>query len=101
MNRPRAVGVRAPYVQIPSPVRRWADETLVAPVVEWLDRAGGMSPGCATRVVADDGTRAFVKAVGSELNPDTPTLFRREIIALSFAGSAPALGGSAGVVRRR
>ena len=38
-----------------------------------------MSPGCATRLVCADGTRAFVKAVGAELNPNTPELFRREI----------------------
>ena len=32
-----------------------------------------MSPGCATRLVCEDGTRAFVKAVGTELNPKTPS----------------------------
>ena len=46
-----------------------------------------MSPGCATRLVCADGTRAFVKAVGFELNPRTPFLFRREILALTLIGS--------------
>jgi hypothetical protein len=40
-----------------------------------------MSPGRATRVVTGDGTHAFVKAVGSDLNPDGPMLVRREIEA--------------------
>ena len=46
-----------------------------------------MSPGCATRLVGADGSRAFVKAVGSELNPKTPELFRREVTALTLIGS--------------
>ena len=46
-----------------------------------------MSPGCATRLVAADGSRAFVKAVGLELNPRTPFLFRREVTALTLIGS--------------
>ena len=45
-----------------------------------------MSPGCATRLTCADGTRAFVKAVGAELNPDTPGLFRREIGVLDHLG---------------
>ena len=48
-----------------------------------------MSPGCATRVVTEDGGRAFVKAVGAELNPDSPSLFRREIEALGLIGGDP------------
>ncbi|MFT4081246.1 MAG: hypothetical protein QM638_01545 [Nocardioides sp.] len=48
-------------------------------MAEAVGQIGGMSPGCAARVRGADGTRAFVKAVGADLNPDTPTLFRREI----------------------
>lgn len=46
-----------------------------------------MSPGCVTRLVCADGSQAFVKAVGRELNPDSPTLYRREITALALLGS--------------
>jgi hypothetical protein len=74
-------------------VRRWVDEALGSPVVEHRDVTGGMSPGCATRLEAADGSRAFVKAVGSELNPETPTLFRREIHVLSLLGSDPLWAG--------
>ena len=86
---------------MPEHVRDWVADELGSPVVEAADQVGGMSPGCATRLVCEDGTRAFVKAVGLELNPRTPVLFRREITALTPDRLARALGGPAGVVRRR
>jgi hypothetical protein len=70
-------------------VRAWVDEVLGSPVLGHADQVGGMSPGCATRVRCADGTRAFVKAVSSELNPHTPTLFRREVTTLTLLGSHP------------
>lgn len=84
---PRAVGVRAPYAAMPQQVQAWVADELGAPVVEAHEQVGGMSPGCATRLVGADGSRAFVKAVGLELNPRTPLLFRREITALTLVGS--------------
>ena len=96
MTAPRAVGVRAPYASMPAVVRDWVDDVLGSPVVEAVDQVGGMSPGCATRLRTADGTRAFVKAVGTDLNPDTPTLFRREITALTLIGSDPLWAGLLG-----
>jgi aminoglycoside phosphotransferase (APT) family kinase protein len=87
VTAPRAVGRHAPYAAVPDRVRRWVEATLGSPVVSAADQIGGMSPGCATRLVCADGTRAFVKAVGVELNPDTPMLFRREQQALTLLGS--------------
>ncbi len=89
MTTPRAVGVRTPYPDIPARVRTWVSETLGSPVVSWSEQTGGMSPGCATRLVTAAGGRAFVKAVGSDLNPDSPSLFRREIDALGLIGADP------------
>jgi hypothetical protein len=89
MTAPRAVGVHLPYAEVPASVRAWAEETLGSPVVGAVDQLGGMSPGCATRLECADGTRAFVKAVGAGLNPDTPGLFRREIAALRLIGQDP------------
>lgn len=86
MTAPRAVGVRISYADVPPAVTRWVEETLGSAVVSYADQVGGMSPGCAARLVCADGTRAFVKAVGTELNPDTPTLFRREITVLGLIG---------------
>ena len=86
VTAPRAIGVRLPYDGVPPPVRAWVERTLGSPVVGVAEQVGGMSPGCATRLTCADGTRAFVKAVGAALNPDTPTLFRREIGVLEHIG---------------
>jgi hypothetical protein len=72
---------------MPEHVHEWVAEELGSPVVGSHEQVGGMSPGCATRLVCADGTRAFVKAVGLDLNPLTPSLFRREIVALTLIGS--------------
>jgi len=89
MTAPRAVGVHLPFEQVPERVRAWVDDSLGSPVVAWEEQVGGMSPGCVTRLAAADGSRAFVKAVGPELNPDTPGLFRREVAALRLLGDGP------------
>lgn len=89
MTAPRAAGAHLPYGAVPEPVRVWVEETLGSPVVMTLEQTGGMSPGCVTRLVCADGTRAFVKAVGTELNPDSPSLHRREVLALGLIGSHP------------
>ena len=98
---PRAVGVRAPWTAMPESVRAWVADELGSPVAQAHDQVGGMSPGCATRLVCEDGTRAFVKAVGAELNPVTPILFRREVTGPDAGRVARAVGGPARVVRRR
>ncbi len=72
---------------MPEHIRDWAETELGSTVVEATDQVGGMSPGCATRLLGADGQRAFVKAVGVELNPLTPMLFRREITALDLVGT--------------
>lgn len=82
-----------PYPAVPESVRSWVDDTLGSPVVSVSEQVGGMSPGCASRVVCADGTRAFVKAVGPELNPLTPNFFRREITVLGLLGSHPLWAG--------
>ena len=89
VTAPRAVGVRLAYDAVPDTVRSWVEDRLGSPVVTTAEQVGGMSPGCATRVTCADGTRAFVKAVGAELNPDTPGLFRREVGVLGHLGEHP------------
>lgn len=89
VTAPRAVGVRLSYDAVPILVRTWVEQTLGSPVVSVAEQVGGMSPGCATRLTCADGTRAFVKAVGASLNPDTPSLFRREIGVLTHIGEHP------------
>lgn len=90
---PRAVGVRLSYTEIPGEVRSWVDATLGSPVIGIEEQVGGMSPGCATRVVTENGRRAFVKAVGPELNPVTPDMFRNEITVLDHLHDHPLWAG--------
>jgi hypothetical protein len=71
---------------MPAGARAWVDEVLGSPVVSTHEQVGGMSPGNATRVVCADGTRAFVKAVGAELNPLSPGIYRREVTVLQLLG---------------
>jgi serine/threonine protein kinase len=90
---PRAAGRRQPYARVPKPVRAWVEEQLGSPVAHTAEQVGGMSPGCATRLRCADGTRAFVKAVGPELNPLTPEMFRVETRVLEHLGSDPLWAG--------
>ncbi|HXH78316.1 phosphotransferase [Nocardioides sp.] len=90
---PRAEGVRAGYAEMPTAIHTWVTDVLGSPVVSTQEMTGGMSPGCATRLRCADGRRVFVKAVGTPLNPVTPSMFRREIAALNLLGSHPLWAG--------
>jgi hypothetical protein len=77
-----AVGLRLPYEKLPARLQAWVDRSLGSTVVSAATQRGGFSPGVAARLVTGSGRRAFIKAVGSELNPKTPDLFRNEIAAM-------------------
>lgn len=79
---PSAAGVRLPYEQVPERVRAWVEQQLGSHVTTAITQQGGMSPGCAARLRTADRQTVFVKAVGSDLNPQTPELFRHEIEVL-------------------
>ena len=64
------------------------------------DLSGGFSPG-ATAVLECPGGAVFVKAVGGELNPDSPELHRREAVVSAALPPAPALPAAARRLRRR
>jgi aminoglycoside phosphotransferase len=89
-----AAGVRLPFEELPAAVRAWVERALGSVVVSAKTQQGGFSPGVAARLVTASGRRAFVKAVGTSLNPKTPELFRQEITAIQAIGplqSAPTL----------
>jgi serine/threonine protein kinase len=86
--RPRAVGKRIGFAEV-SPAVRASLVDRYGPLEVVTEHVGGMSPGCATTLEAPGGARLFVKAVGAELNPDRPTLFRGEISVLSQLPPAP------------
>lgn len=72
---------------MPERIRLWVAGLLGSRILEVHEQVGGMSPGCATRLVTENGRRIFVKVVGTPLNPLTPDLFRREVTALGLIGS--------------
>jgi len=87
---------RAEWDAVPHSVRIGIEEILGAAVASAQNQTGGFSPGLAARVECADGSRAFVKAVGSSLNPDSPEMYRREAdvtAALPAEAPAPALHG--------
>ncbi|MBI1379040.1 MAG: phosphotransferase [Frankiales bacterium] len=94
---PAAVGGRrTQWHELPAAVREGVEEALGSTVVSAVSQPGGFSPGSADRVVLADGRRAFVKAVGPEVNPDSPGIHRRELAvtaALPEAAFAPRLLG--------
>lgn len=84
-----AAGVRLPFEEVPAQVRAWVERALGSVVVSAATQQGGFSPGVAARLVTASGRRAFVKTVGTSLNPKTPELFRLEITAMQNIGRLP------------
>jgi hypothetical protein len=77
-----AGGVRIQWTDLPASLRASVGDALGSPVVRATSQPGGFSPGSADRVVLADGRRAFVKAVGTSIHPDSPGVNRREVYAL-------------------
>jgi hypothetical protein len=69
----------AGFEVLPPGLLEWVHSELDFTVDRVLPQAGGMSPGPAVRLLSTAGQSAFLKAVGTELNPDSPGLFRHEI----------------------
>ncbi|MFZ4895180.1 phosphotransferase [Plantibacter sp. Mn2098] len=88
---------RIGWQDLPVGVQRGVERIIGDEVVEWHSQPGGFSPGTADRVVTRGGRRAFVKACGTSLNPDTPTIHRREIAVMEVIPAdapAPSMLGS-------
>ena len=90
---PRAAGERSAYADLPTGVTAWVEDSMRSRVVDVHPQSGGFSAGPAVRLRFDDGTRAFLKAVGDDVNPDTPDLFRHEAAVLSALPRAPYRAG--------
>ena len=74
----KAAGVRIGWADLPPSVQSAVEDVIGDTVVEAVSQPGGFSPGTADRVRTATGRRAFVKAVSSAQNPDSPRLHRRE-----------------------
>jgi hypothetical protein len=71
-------GVHLPWADLPAHLHRWAAEIGGGPPEDVVDLAGGFSPGATARVRFEVGPELFIKAVGTDLNPESPGLHRRE-----------------------
>ena len=69
---------RIGWAQLPVGVRAGVEEILGSRVVSASSQSGGLSPGSADRVQTDDGGAAFVKAVSTAQNEDSPGIHRME-----------------------
>ena len=86
MSFPPAEGERLPWERVPADIRATIEQRLEARVARTVTRPGGFSPGLAATLELEDGRSYFAKAVGPELNPDSPEFHRREA---RIAGSLP------------
>ena len=80
---------RLPWEQVPAGLRAAAEERLGGAVTAARTQPGGYSPGAAARLELDTGRRAFAKAVGPELNPDSPGIYRAEARIAAALPAAP------------
>ena len=82
---------RLPYPDLPAVLRADVEAALGSAVTTVTGCTGGFSPGTAAVLTCADGTQAFVKAVGTPLNPDTPELHRTEArVAAALPPDLPA-----------
>ena len=80
---PAAAGARLEWKLVPERVRAALETWIGSPVVDAQSQLSGFSPGAAARLQTADGRRFFAKAVGPELNPDSPFFHRREARVLT------------------
>jgi hypothetical protein len=81
---------RISWTDLPGQVQAGIEQILGAPVVEATGQQGGFSPGTADRILTASGRRAFVKAVGPQLNEHSPAIHRKEAaIAAALPDSVP------------
>jgi hypothetical protein len=85
-----AAGVHLAWARVPDAVQAWAAGLGGGTPGAVRDLSGGFSPG-ATSVLEWPGRAMFVKAVGSELNPDSPAMHRREAVISAALPTSPRL----------
>ena len=95
-----AAGVHLPWAEVPAAVKEWAAGIAGGAPDAVRDVPGGFSPG-ATAVLACTGGDVFVKAVGAELNPESPDMHRREVVVSAALPAVAAPPASDGLLRRR
>ncbi len=89
MGEARLAGIRTAYAEMPPAVKEFVETALGSPVVKVTARTGGMSPAVASSLRAANGRTAFIKAIGSDVHPDTPSQFRHEVAVLRALPPVP------------
>jgi hypothetical protein len=84
-----AAGVHLPWANVPAAVKGWAAALGGGEPTDVRDLHGGFSPGAAAWLEFPQGA-VFVKAVGEELNAESPVLHRREAVVSSVLPTLPA-----------
>ena len=83
-----AAGVHLPWARVPETVQAWAARLGAGPPRAVRDLSGGFSPGATAVLVWPEGS-VFVKAVGNELNPESPDMHRREAVVSAALPPSP------------
>ncbi len=87
---PPAQGVRLEWQAVPSHVRAAVEDWLGSTVVSATSQPSGFSPGVAARLRTANDRRVFIKAIGPEPNPDSPSFHLREArISAQIPAAAP------------
>ncbi len=73
-----ATAVRPQWSDLPQPVRDLIENRLGGSVVAVSNQGSGFTPGFASRLLDDNGRRAFVKAVSEEASPVIADCYRTE-----------------------
>jgi hypothetical protein len=84
-------GVRVAWSALPPSVHAAVESVVGAPVASAVTCRGGFSPGAAAALTLADGRRAFVKAVSTAQNPDSPRMYRQEIVVNGWLPAHPAI----------
>jgi len=84
-----AAGVHLPWARVPAAVQAWATGLGGGDAPTSVrDLPGGFSPG-ATSILEWPGRTVFVKAVGQELNSESPSMHRREAVVSAALPRSP------------
>lgn len=75
---PPAQGLRTEWSAVPKRIQRAFESWAGSPVVAAITQPTGFSPGVAARLRLSDGRGVFVKAIGSDVNRQSPIFHRRE-----------------------
>jgi aminoglycoside phosphotransferase (APT) family kinase protein len=84
VTAPLAVGgTRLGWEDLPHKIRRAIEDGAGSPVVRDTSQTSGFSPGLASVLELADARAVFVKAAGSDRDPEAPVMHRREAQVLA------------------